>query len=87
MANGRGEIAFPGAFSIFICHAHFIQYRFHLFFRYPILFQKNVAKEPVGLSHNGILHLLRERALDLTKGYVVPINGYGPEVEGSHARG
>jgi len=51
------------------------------------MFQKNISEEPVRLSHNVILPLLRECALDLFKGYILSINSDAPEVIGPHARG
>jgi hypothetical protein len=72
---------------LLINHTHLVQNRFHLFFRYPVVFQKDLAETPVRLVHNVILHLFRECALDLFKGYILSINGDAPEPIGPYARG
>jgi len=77
----------PGNYCLFVTHTHLIQYRFHLFFSYPVLFPKDLAEEPVRPVHNVILYLLRECALDLIKGYIFSINRDAPEAIGSLARG
>ncbi|MFZ2224018.1 MAG: hypothetical protein WAV26_04950 [Candidatus Deferrimicrobium sp.] len=73
--------------DLFATHAHLVQNRFHLFFRYPVIFHKDLAETPVRPAHDVILHLLRERALDLFKGYILSINGDAPEAIGPYARG
>lgn len=67
--------------------AHFIQNRFHLFFRYPIMFQKYLTKKPVPSPHDVILYLFRERLLDLFKSYILSRYGNAPETMGSLAGG
>lgn len=67
--------------------AHFIQYRFHLFFRDPIMFPKYLSKKPMPSPINIIFYLFRKRLLDLLKGYVLSRNGNAPEAMGTLAWG
>ena len=74
-------------YCLFVTHAHLIQYRFHLFFRYPVLFPKDITETPVRSLHNVMFYLLCECALDLVKGYILSINCDAPEAIGSYPRG